>query len=486
MSEETLHYRGGPHLVDTTGDVELTKKTDIGDEVDNVFQDEIPVHGLPENHNIDTKHMIGSARTPWYGTTIVLLSEVMGTGILSLPYASKILGWGTSLMALPLFAIIASYSGWLLWRVQQERSSLHSYADAAKALVGPRFGSFTEISMLVSWGALAIYYMIAASDGLEDVISSNMCQYQRTFLVVLILVVPCQCRDFYSISKYLSLPSTLAIVFSVLIIASNLLFFNTNETPVTTTVAPPSDTTLFDYLMALSAFCFAYQGQSIYLELISEMKEPRHFPRAVNLSYAIMCLLYGLTVCVAYSVKGSEIPGFLPDILPQGGAARATVGAMVVLHITVSYVIAGQPLHKWFHATFFPSTVEEESKRASFHWFLVTFGYLLVGWVLSNCIPFFADVQALIGSLFGAPIMFAWPVVFVVAALGGREILVNDNKRNSLWKQGFRNLGWGHAAIGIFFLAICTPVFCILGTTGAIKSIVEDSAKAAIPPFHCE
>jgi len=514
MSDESLHYRGGGHPVDnTTGDVELITTTTNGN--DDAFHDELRDDDKPTT-TTTTAAIVGSARTPWYGTTIVLLSEVMGTGILSLPYASRIIGWQSTLVAVPLFAIFASYSGWLLWRVQHERSNLHlhSYAAAAHELVGPKFGRMTEISMLISWGALAIYYMIAAGDGLEDVFffsGSSLCQYQRTFFVVVLLVLPCQCQDFYSISKYLSLPSTVAVVVSVFIIATNILLLKDNGSTDTaaaeTTTTTDTTKSLFDYLMALSSFCFAYQGQSIYLELMSEMKEPRHFPRAINVAYGIMCFFYGFTVWVTYYgiSSSSDIPGFLPDILPLNSFSRSVVGALVVLHIAVSYVIAGQPLHKWLHETIFVSSSEPEegaeSKSRRTTWFYVTFGYLIFGWVLSNCIPFFADVQALIGSLFGAPIMFAWPVIFVVAAVAtanstssyaGLTMMdrtaKNTNNASTIqfWKQGFRQLGWGHASICIVFLVICTPLFCILGTIGAIQSIVEDSEQAAVGPFHCE
>lgn len=54
---------------------------------------------------------IGSARTEWYGTTLVLLSEVMGMGVLGLPFAALTLGWTTSMICMPLFAFFAAYSG---------------------------------------------------------------------------------------------------------------------------------------------------------------------------------------------------------------------------------------------------------------------------------------------------------------------------------------------------------------------------------------
>jgi hypothetical protein len=187
-----------------------------------------------------------------------------------------------------------------------------------------------------------------------------------------------------------------------------------------------------------------------------------------------MCFAYGLTVVVAYGVKGAETPEFLPDSLPAG-FSRRLAGALVVLHITVSYVIACQPLHDWLHHKVFPKTYHEESTVGTIHWFLITGGYLIFGFVVGNLIPFFADVQALIGSLFGAPTIFGWPAVFY---------LVLFRRKSSSWKEAIESMGYGHALTCFLFLFVCTPIFCILGTTGAIQSIVKDT-KEAMTPFQC-
>lgn len=453
-----------------------------------VFQDEHH-QSYHERDNDNTAanhhHHIGSARTPWYGTTIVLLSEVMGTGVLSLPFAARTLGWAWTVLAVPLFAIVAAYSGWLLARVKFEFKAFGSYADATDTLLGPRLGQFTKICMLVNWGATAIYYLIALSDGIGDLLYGKLsCDYQRSLIAIMILVLPCQCRDFYNISKFLSAPSTMAILVLLAIVMIRLLQDNdlhesennNDKLPFgySTTFGPLPDTNLFDFLQAMSAFVFAYQGQSIYLELMSEMKDARQFPRACNLAYTFMSFIYGFTILVAYGMKGIDTPEFLPDSVPAG-VARRIAGALVVLHITVSYVIACQPLHNWLHCTIFPQTYQEESTLGSIHWFLLTVGYLMIGFVIGNLIPFFADVQALIGSLFGAPIVFGWPAAFYLAL----------HRRNThSWSEAATCMGYGNLIICSIFLFVCTPLFCLLGTTGAIQSIIQDS-KEAVKPFQC-
>lgn len=492
----------GHHLVDTedTSHIEHHGTDEYNDNIElaechngsldkfqdeQIFKDEDEdgrEHPGEEEEEEGEPTVIGSTRTPWYGTAIILLSEVMGTGILSLPYAAKIIGWTSTIVAVPLFALFATYSGFLLSRVylysfSQQSKGFHSFAEAATELLGPKCGKLTKICMLVNWGATAIYYLIATADGITDILPEGVleCSYQRSLLAMILLVLPCQCRDFYSISKYLSLPSTCAIILMVLIVIGNLLSTSSASSfGDTTTMAVPEPTTPLDFLEALSAFVFAYQGHAIFLELMSEMKEAPQFPKSCGLAYALMCFMYALTVLVAYGIRGVETEEFLPDILPAG-TARTMVGVLVCIHIAVSYVIACQPLHMWLHVTLFPSTFQRDTTQGSIHWFLLTAGYLAFGYVIGNCIPFFAAVQALIGSLFGAPTIFAWPVAFYLAT---------SRKRVNTWGATFQLVGWPQMVICGFFLLICTPVFVVLGTSGAIQSIVEDAENAA-EPFTC-
>eukprot|EP00980_Cylindrotheca_fusiformis_P006250 scaffold1336_cov158-Cylindrotheca_fusiformis.AAC.12 len=425
--------------------------------------DSIDDHLASNNYAGSHSHEhIGSARTPWYGTTTLLLSEVMGTGVLSLPFAARTLGWFWTIVAVPLFAVVATYSGWLLASVKKEYLDVGSYADASTEFLGLRAGVFTRACMLVNWGAIAIYYLIALAEGIGELFNDSLkCSYERS-------------RDFFSISKYLSGPSTMAVLILLAIVLVNLLNHDHGPFGESTTFGTLPETSMLDFLEALSAFVFAYQGQTIYLELISEMKEPNQFPKACSLAYFVMCAVYGLTVVVAYGIKGADTPEFLPDSVPSGLAQRFA-GALVALHITVSYVIACQPLHDWLHQNIFPSTYHEESTLGSIHWFLITGGYLVFGFIVGNLIPFFADVQALIGSLFGAPTIFGWPAIFY---------LVLCRRKTSSWKEAVTFMGYGHAATCVVFLFVCTPLFCVLGTTGAIQSIVEDT-KMALRPFQC-
>ena len=95
-------------------------------------------------------------------------------------------------------------------------------------------------------------------------------------------------------------------------------------------------------------------------------------------------------------------------------------------------------------------------------------GVLGCGFVVSNAIPFFADVQNLIGSLLGAPIVFGWPAAFFV---------------RGCWLHGKR-MTWADKVGCAVFLGVFLPMFTVLGTINAVQDIINDWAILG-QPFEC-
>lgn len=112
---------------------------------------------------------------------------------------------------------------------------------------------------------------------------------------------------------------------------------------------------------------FAYQGQSLFLEMQSEMRQPSQFAmacmvacihaeaqtpdgrmrapytsrshssvRALVRTDGVMTSVYATTVVVAYGVQGDSVAGFLPDSL-AAGPLKMVVGACLAFHIAIAY-----------------------------------------------------------------------------------------------------------------------------------------------------
>ena len=77
-----------------------------------------------------------------------------------------------------------------------------------------------------------------------------------------------------------------------------------------------------------ASFIFAYQGQSIFLEVMREMKEPGDFPKTVTVANMTMMIVYLAITILCYHYKGGSIKPFLPDAI-ETRWIQAVVGSLV-------------------------------------------------------------------------------------------------------------------------------------------------------------
>jgi len=459
---------------------ELVDDIEHGQKADKVDETRTDLASESDSSSYDgeaRKSLLGTARTPWHGTALLILTEVMGTGVLSLPHAAVTLGWVAAVLAVVVFGACGAYSGYILGRVKESHKHVKHFHDAALELVGPRFATVTHVGMLLNWGTLAIYFLIAMSNSIEGIYNQGFlgCTVTRTFVSALILLIPTQCRDFDSISKILSIPSVIAVLISILIVTVALMSEGGGPFGNDTTVGPSPGTNPLTFLQALSAFVFAFKS-SIFMEVLAEMKAPKQFPKALAYSFTFMAVVYMYVVVTAYGMKGSAVPGFLPDILPEG-PARITADVLLLIHITIAYVVVAQPVHAWIHSKVAPKTLYKNTTKGKIHWFLICLGFVSFAWLIANLVPFFDEVQSLIGSLFGAPIMFGWPALFYTLSCRRKT-------EDGTWKSTLKVMGWKHSTMCALFLFAFLPLFLILGTAGSLMSII-DSIQNAGAPFSC-
>jgi hypothetical protein len=128
----------------------------------------------------------GPSLYSWHHATLIIVGEVLGTGIMGLPSAMVPLGWVCGLGSCVLFAGTAVYSGVLLSRVRSMYpGGALGYADVAHRLFGRRFGCFTNCAILFNWFFLLPYYLMAAANGLVIAFFDvDACYYQWAALVM--------------------------------------------------------------------------------------------------------------------------------------------------------------------------------------------------------------------------------------------------------------------------------------------------------------
>ena len=390
------------------------------------------------------------------------MAEIMGAGLLGLPYAMSKLGWIVGLTTSVLGAFFCTYSGTLLSRVRHELgyTEAESYYDVALGTGGPIFGSVVRGTVFVSWGAVLPYFLLACADSLHDLAPSAALPLWQWALIVCALLFPAlQLRTFHQLS-YLALPSTIAVVLAVAAVLIVLLYTApSGEERRPTVLWVPASTLPLQVVSHISSFLFAYMGHSMYFEIMREMEVSSDFSKALVVSNLIMGACYTGTAATAYAASGDAVAGFLPDSMPDG-VAKSGVSFLLAFHTAVSYLVAGQPLHRALHRRFFPGSVDAQTRRAQLHWLACSSGTLLLSLLVAVAVPFFSAMQDFLGALLGAPIVFGLPAFFFVRAARASNTPIKPVD----------------LAICTLFLAFFTPLFAIVGTGMSLVQIADSWA----------
>ena len=261
-------------------------------------------------------------RYGWQHATLIVVGEVLGTGIMGLPHAMISLGWVLGLGSCIFFAAAATYAGVLLSRVKAMYPGTAGYADMAHRLSGFKFGCFTNCAILFNWSFLLPYYLTAAANGLVIAFYDwdDACYYHWALLVMVFLLPALQIRTLHGL-RYAALVSDVIVMLCIAVIVLGLLVAPNaaaaeaaEAVEAAAAVAtgggkgaatsdsssfwpPPSkqDGSEFGILARfgpMASFVFAYQGHSMFLEIMREMEVPAHFPKAVYAANLSMFCLY--------------------------------------------------------------------------------------------------------------------------------------------------------------------------------------------------
>jgi len=349
--------------------------------------------------DISIRH-VKHAGQHWLFSSFMTVGYILGTGVLVLPNAMASLGYVLGLCTCFIFAILSTYIGLLLGRLRNEFfPDCLSYKMLSRQAVGSvRFEKGLEFLTCINWFMTMALYILTAVESFEAAFSTNLCQSHWGLICVGILL-PCMLIvDMKSMEWLAAISDFCAIIIIIMVLTLIATEGNDHPSDHKHNIFPPKESFL-DAYSPVSSFIFAYQGQSIFLEVISEMKNPQLWPRSVYVSHTLMASCYALTAIVGYYFKGNDVPAFLPSGL-KDGPAKTIVNLMVAYHVLVAYIINSVPLVAMLKRRYMNGADTPLSKH-----FILSTVLLWGAWLLTNLIPFFKDMVNIIGALCGSPIM---------------------------------------------------------------------------------
>lgn len=235
--------------------------------------------------------------------------------------------------------------------------------------------------------------------------------------------------------------------------------------------------TFAEAVSAISTLIFAYAGTGAFFSIVSEMKDPRLYPRSLAICQSLVTSIYLIVGVVVYYYCGTHVASpalgsagktikkvaygiALPGLLVSG-VLLAHVSALVTRTYGV-LLTSLQVSSKYLFVRILRGS-KHLTTNSFTHWFTwasCCIGVCLVAYILASAIPVFNGIVSLCGALFGTLLSFQ--------PMGCMWLYDN-------WSRGKSNptMRWRLMVCWSMFIVASGTFMMVAGTYGSILGIID-------------
>ncbi|XP_059299104.1 amino acid permease 3-like [Lycium ferocissimum] len=460
-----------------------------------VFDVSLNVYG--ESKCFDDDGRLKRTGSVWTASAHII-TAVIGSGVLSLAWATAQLGWVAGPTVLLLFSFVTYYTSALLadcYRTGDQVSGKrnYTYMDAVRANLGGFQVKICGAIQYVNLFGVAIGYTIAASISMMAVKRSDCfhkhghhaaCNVSSTPYMIMFGVMEIifsQIPDFDQISWLSIVAAVMSFTYSTIglglgvaqVAEAGKIEGSLTGISVGTEVSEMQK--IWRSLQALGAIAFAYSYSLILIEIQDTLKSPpaeaKTMKRATLISVAVTTVFYMLCGCFGYAAFGDQSPG---NLLTGFGFYNPywlldIANLAIVVHLVGAYQVYCQPLFAFVEKTvadWYPDSkiITKEidisipacNKSFKLNLFRLVWRtiFVIITTVISMLMPFFNDVVGILGAFGFWPLTVYFPV----------EMYIVQKKVPK----------WSGRWICLQILSGCCLVISIAAAAGSFAGVVSD------------
>lgn len=365
-----------------------------------------------------------------------ILTAVLGSGVLALPYAMASLGWILGAICFVLFAWITLFTAQLLadlYIVDGVRQ--RTFPQMVKTTLGVPGMIVLGIIQQMNLVLTALAYTVTAAQSMIDIAAlacspeSTSCFRSQWAMGVIFGGVQLglsQVPDLESFWWASALGAIMSLGYSMIALGLGIGYHNTLGG-----IAPKSFSTtaqqVWNILNSIGAILFAYSFSIILLEIQDTMSSEKgkntgpitRMKRAVNISVAVMTGFYISVACSGFASQGYDQD---PYILTQFQCVAPAwvlymANAMVIIHLVAAYQVWSQPhfalVEEWVehrlckdvqnrYLRYLSRGLPLRLVYRSFYVVVVTF--------LAVLLPFFQSILGFVGAIGFWPMTVFFPI----------------------------------------------------------------------------
>ncbi|KAL2278187.1 hypothetical protein FJTKL_14609 [Diaporthe vaccinii] len=411
----------------------------------------------------------------WIHASVIFLKVIFATGVLSIPSAMYVLGALPGAINVLGWQFLNTYCAIIQGNFRNSHAGCHSIADMANVVGGVWLKEIVGVLFLVTYAIVGASGIFGTSVAFNALSNHAICTNYFMLVATVAVFILASARKFEKIA-WLTWAGFLSVYVAVFIVVVSV-------TQVDRPAAAPKtgdfelgyhvigNPTFVTGITSVATIFCSGAGTSAFLPVISEMKKPRDYNKAVYLCMGIVTASYLTFSLVVYRYCGQWVAS--PSLGSAGETVKKVAYGIGLTGLMVSACLYINVAAKYIFVRILRDSVHLQ-KNSVVHWSVwlaCTFAMSVVSFLLASGIPIFNYLLALAGSLTFAPLALGLP--------GYLWVYDHQHYRQGKW--------WQVMVYWLNWLMIILAVFLTIGGTyGVIQNIIDAYAQGLIGgAFSC-
>lgn len=302
---------------------------------------------------MDKKNLKKAEGLGWFTTSLFIVADMAGGGVVAMPVAMLQSGSLAGLMIILVLCITFCYTAHILsenWLILRERWSDYDehcrkpYPEMAYRAMGSRARTLCSSSLNAMLFGVSVVYLLLSSHIINDVVSSvtgKNIGFCIMLLIVALMLWPITLlkspQDFWWAIVVAMLTTLLSVI---LIIAGTVVDY-----PVCGTYSEGQEVTLSSIILSLGTFMFGFGGHAVFPTIQHDMKRPRLFTQSAIVAFFIVALMYTPISIFGYITYGNSLEDSIINSIQTNWMQQAA-NIFIAIHCILTLTIVINPLNQ--------------------------------------------------------------------------------------------------------------------------------------------
>ncbi|XP_065869666.1 amino acid permease 6-like [Euphorbia lathyris] len=382
-----------------------------------------------------------------------IITAVIGSGVLSLAWATAQLGWIPGIVCLVTFAVISGFASFLLADCYRFHGPLvgsrnSTYIQAVKSHLGGIKYKLCGLSQYINMVGVSIGYTITASISMAAITRAK-CLHERgheagchksnnKFMIIFGIteVILSQTPNFHELSGLSILAAVMSFAYSTIGLALCIVkiagegYVRTSVVGAASGMEVDKTEKIWTTFQAIGDIAFAFAYSIVLIEIQDTLKgdppENRVMKKASLLAISVTTIFYVLCGTLGYAAFGDKAPG---NLLTGFGFYEPYwlvdfANVCIIVHLIGAYQVFCQPIFKlvedkcskrWPYNKFITKGHSIGFFHINFFKLIWRTGYVIITTVTAMMFPFFNSVLGLLGAVSFWPLTIYFPLEMYIS-----------------------------------------------------------------------